>query len=176
MAGAGLILAGISLWWLVPRGEPTLRGEVAELSAVPVNVRYAAPDLSLRDLSGQQQDLTDYRGQVVLVNLWATWCPPCRAEMPALQQFHEQHQNDGFTVIAINDGESADVVRNFVQARLLTFPIWLDPHYTATEVAFRSRNLPSSYVIDRGGVVRFTWVGAIDRENLEEFIAPLIEE
>ena len=114
--------------------------------------------------------------QVVLVNLWATWCPPCKAEMPAYQEFYDEHGATGLTVIAINDGEAPGVVRRFVDDRRLTFPVWLDPKYAATEVAFRTANLPTSYVIDRSGVVRLMWIGAIDKPTLDEYVSPLIEE
>jgi peroxiredoxin len=139
-------------------------------------VDYAAPKLTLSDLDGVERSLADYRGQVVLVNLWATWCPPCKAEMPTLKAYYEVYAADGFVTIAINDGDPAEAVTAFVQEYGLTFPVWLDPTYEATERAFKTRNLPSSFVIDREGNIRLRWVGEIDRATLEKYVTPLILE
>jgi peroxiredoxin len=96
--------------------------------------------------------------------------------MPVFQAFYDQHQADGFTVIAISDGDATEAVISFVSEYKLTFPIWLDPESIATRAAFPTLNLPRSYVIDRGGTVRLRWVGGIDPAALEEYVAPLILE
>ena len=132
--------------------------------------------MTLTDTRGETHSLTDYRGQVVLVNLWATWCPPCKAEMPVLQSFYDQYKGKGFTIIAINDGDPAADVAQFEKDYQLTFPIWLDPEYYATEQAFKTLNLPSSFVIDRDGIVRLMWVGEINRMMLDQYVIPIIEE
>jgi len=144
-------------------------------SAVPVAVNFAAPELRLTDLQGRPVSLSDYRGRVVLVNNWATWCPPCKAEMPTLQEYFEEHRHQNFTIVAIEAGEPAAEVAAFVQQYGLTFPVWLDPAQEATS-AFRNPGLPSSYVIDADGMVRLAWTGAISREMLEKFVTPLLEE
>jgi len=174
--GAGLILLGIAALMAWPR-EPAGAGSESASSSnrtLPVPVEYEAPDLSLQDLAGEQRSLEDYRGQVVLVNLWATWCPPCKAEMPVLQEYYKDHAAQGFVTIAISDGDPAPAVADFVQEYGLTFPVWLDPEYIATDKAFKTRNLPSSFVIDREGIIRLRWVGEIDRETLEAYVTPLI--
>jgi peroxiredoxin len=147
-----------------------------DFAAIPVEVSFRAPALTLRELNGQQRSLRDYAGQVVLVNLWATWCPPCAAEMPEFQRYYEEHRDSQFTVVAINDGELAPEVEQFVTDYGLTFPIWLDPTYEATERAFKAGNLPTSYVIDRHGMVRLMWIGAISQSNLQKFVTPIIKE
>jgi peroxiredoxin len=86
------------------------------------------------------------------------------------------HQADGFVTIAINDGDPADSVAAFVREYNLSFPVPLDPTYQATDHAFKTRNLPSSFVIDREGNVRLRWVGEIDRASLEKYVTPLILE
>jgi peroxiredoxin len=147
-----------------------------ELSAVPAQVKYAAPELTLTDTAGTPVSLVDYRGQVILVNLWATWCPPCKEEMPALEAFYRKHKDDGFVIVAINDGDpTADVIQ-FVKDYGLSFPVWLDPAYIATEQAFKTLNLPSSFVIDRDGTIVLSWVGGINSKNLEKFVAPVIKD
>jgi peroxiredoxin len=96
--------------------------------------------------------------------------------MPTLQAYYETYRADGFAVIAINDGDPAGDVVQFAKDYQLTFPVWLDPKYVATEKAFKSMSLPSSYVIDRAGVIRLQWVGEITYAVLEKYITPLIME
>ncbi len=176
VAGLGLILAGAAIWFLfsgTAAGDPT---QAADFSAIPATVSLEAPAIALRDLEGLQHSLADYRGNVVLVNLWATWCPPCTAEMPNLQHFYELHRDAGFTVIAIEDGDPKASVDAFVSDHRLTFPVWLDPTYEATDRAFKTTNLPSSYVVDRAGRIRLMWFGAISEANLENYVGPLLKE
>jgi peroxiredoxin len=148
----------------------------SEFTAIPAKTQFSAPSLMLSDLSGVPHALSDYRGRVVLVNLWATWCPPCAAEMPNLQIYFEKHREQGFVVVAVEDGDPRTQVLSFVQSQRLTFPVWLDPSYQATDRAFRTNSLPSSYVIDREQIVRLVWVGAINAANLEKYVTPLIQE
>ena len=136
---------------------------------------YAAPEFTVKDLQGNAVALLETRGKVVLVNNWATWCPPCKAEMPALQAYFDQHAGQDFTLVAISSGETAEVVADFVREYGLTFPVWVDEEQKAA-VAFRNLGLPSSYVIDRDGTVRLAWNGAISLENLEKFVTPLLED
>jgi cytochrome c biogenesis protein CcmG/thiol:disulfide interchange protein DsbE len=174
IAGAGLVLAGVALWSLLADDDALARG--VDFSAVPAAVSFEAPSLTLPDLDGREHSLADYRGTVVLVNLWATWCPPCTAEMPILQRFYDQYREQGFVVIAINDGDPAAQVRSFVAEYGLTFPVWLDRAYDATERGFKTSSLPSSYVIDRTGQVRLAWFGAIKKQSLESAVAPIIRD
>ena len=172
LIGIGLVSIGVAAWFLLPGLIPVER---PDLSAVPVRVNYPAPELSLIDLEGAPVSLEDFRGQVVLVNNWATWCPPCKEEMPALQAFFEAHQGRNFNIIAIEAGDPVPEVADFVRRYGLTFPVWTDPTLLAT-AAFRNPGLPSSYVIDAGGNVRLAWAGAISLEKLEEYVTPLLEE
>ena len=171
LVGLGAALIGISAYVILQGGLPQ-----TDFSTVPVKVNFPAPDLKLTDTQGVPRSLADYRGQVVLVNLWATWCPPCKEEMPALQTFYNKHREEGFVVVAINDGDPAADVLQFVKDYRLSFPVWLDPTYIATEQAFKTLNLPSSFVIDRDGLVRLQWVGGIDRKMLDKHVSPLITE
>jgi thiol-disulfide isomerase/thioredoxin len=173
-----LILLGLGLVLITASGYFIFQNTSAQsdLSAVPVQVNYPAPELTLTDTQGITHSLADYKGQVVLVNLWATWCPPCKAEMPTLDAYYNKHRDDGFVIIAINDGDATPDVVQFVKEYRLTFPVWLDPTYIATEQAFKTLNLPSSFIIDRNGRVRLQWVGEINRKTLEEFATPIIEE
>ena len=171
--GIGLIAVGVAVMTMI-----TLRQNQTsnvDLATVPVEVDYPAPELTLTDLDGNAVALTDLLGQVALVNMWATWCPPCREEMPTLQTFYKDYSAQGFVLIGLNDGEAEPDVRAFVENYGLAFPIWLDPQYTS-ETAFKTMNLPSSFVIDRNGQVRLQWVGAITRDMLDEYVVPIIQE
>jgi peroxiredoxin len=96
--------------------------------------------------------------------------------MPALESFYRKHKQDGFAIVAINDGDPEADVLQFVDEYGLTFPVWLDPTYIATEQAFKTLSLPSSFVIDRNGTVVLRWVGGIDLKSLEKYVSPIIEE
>lgn len=171
LLGFGLLLIVLALYLTTRDG--TLQ---TDLSAVPVKADYPAPEVTLTDTRGETHSLSEYRGQVVLVNLWATWCPPCKEEMPALQAFYEKYSDKGFTIIAINDGDPEPDVLQFEKDYGLSFPIWLDPQYYATEQAFKTINLPSSFVIDREGTVRLQWVGGVSKKTLEKYVTPIILE
>lgn len=171
MLSLGLTLIVASAIFLLRNKTPQ-----TELAAVPAKVNYPAPELTLSNTAGTLTSLADYRGQVVLVNLWATWCPPCKEEMPALEAFYRKYKDLGFVIVAINDGDpKADVIQ-FVNDYGLTFPVWLDPTYIATEQAFKTLNLPSSFVIDRNGTIVLSWVGGINSKSLEAYVAPVIKE
>jgi peroxiredoxin len=96
--------------------------------------------------------------------------------MPTLQGFYEDYQDRGFVIIAINDGDPAAAVKQFVRDYELTFPVWLDPTYIATEEAFHTLSLPASFVIDRDGTIQLAWVGEISARMLETHVTPLIME
>lgn len=174
LIGSGLLILGVVAMALLSKPAETAdAGEIG--SAIPVEVNYPAPELSLSDLEDKPVSLEDYRGTVVLVNNWATWCPPCKAEMPTLQAYYEKHRKKGFTIIAIESGDPVPEVKEFVQDYGLTFPVWADLSMKSI-AAFRNPGLPSSYVIDREGTVRLAWAGAISREMLEKYVTPLLEE
>jgi len=175
IAGLGLIISGAVTWTLLDGTFATALSP-SDAAVVPAAVDFVAPPLDLTGLDGRKHSLSDYDGQIVLLNIWATWCPPCVDEMPSLQDFYQRHVQEGFVVVAVNDGETGSAVGDFVKKLGLTFPVWLDPHYYASERAFKTTSLPSSYVIDRRGIVRLMWVGAIDKSNLDEYVAPLIKE
>jgi len=172
LTGASLILIAIAVLVTASRSSSPVRGAVG-ISPVPGVVNYLVPELELVELSGVPVSLENLRGQVVLVNNWATWCPPCRAEMPELETYYRDHQDEGFILVGINSGDSHDQVVDFVREYDLTFPMWLDPTGLALQV-FQNNALPSSYVIDQSGVVRLIWMGAVSLEALEYYVTPLL--
>lgn len=169
----GFVLLIMALLFIPPRESASTAPQ--EYSVVPVEVNYPAPELALENLNGGTEALTDYLGQVILVNNWATWCPPCKAELPTLVTYYNEHAVDGFVIIGIEAGEPANQVIPFVQQFQITYPIWLDPQGLSGR-AFNNQSLPNSYVIDRAGTIRLAWTGQISRAMLEKYVTPLIAE
>ena len=173
--GVGLILIGLAAFLMLLGAKDTEASHPVSRSVVPMEVNYPAPELSLQNVNGDTESLVDYRDKVVLVNNWATWCPPCKAEIPTLEAYYKAHEMDGFVIIGIEAGEPQNIVLEFVQGSKITYPIWMDPESAAMN-AFHNSSLPSSYVIDREGNVRLAWVGEISQEMLEKHITPLLSE
>ncbi|MGQ9682583.1 MAG: TlpA family protein disulfide reductase [Anaerolineae bacterium] len=138
-----------------------------------VTVGLLAPDFVLHDLAGEPHALSDYTGQVVLLNFWATWCGPCRAELPDLVQAQKTYGSHGFTVVAVNLGEPRERVRAFAEQHGITFPVLLDG-YGTTDSKFMTRAIPTSVVLDRDGVVRKIVMGSLDGDSLASLIEPLL--
>jgi len=141
----------------------------------PMKVDYPAPAIQLMDIAGSTASLANYKGNVILLNTWATWCPPCRREMPDLEAFFRTHADEGFILLGVNVGEEKDIVVQFVDTFHLTFPIWLDPD-ESTMSALNSFSLPYSIVIDREGIVRYAWSGATCLSALESTISPMLHQ
>jgi cytochrome c biogenesis protein CcmG, thiol:disulfide interchange protein DsbE len=179
LVGVGVALIGVMAILLLLFGKQSASSTTAapssSRSVAPAEVNYAAPELSLQNVNGDTESLSDYRDKVVLVNNWATWCPPCKAEIPTLEAYYKAHNEEGFVIIGIEAGESQNEVLQFVQGANITYPVWFDLKNASLQ-AFRSPNLPNSFVIDRKGTVRLVWVGEINREMLEKYVTPLVLE
>lgn len=137
---------------------------------------FSAPDFALETLAGDQVTLSDLRGKVVLVNFWASWCPPCRAEMPAIEAVYRSHKDLGLEVLAVNTTNQDDqaAAAAFVQELQLTFPVPLD-RTGAVSASYNLRGLPSTYFIDGQGVIRTVVVGgpmsgALIQSRVEELL------
>ena len=133
----------------------------------------ATPPLQLADLSGSNHKLEDYRGKVVLLNFWATWCTPCREEMPSIERLRKLLAGRPFVVLAVNVDEPESRVRTFLSQLPLTFPVLMDPGKQATG-AWKVRILPASFLIARDGRVRYTVTGELDWAN--EHVVRLVSE
>ena len=173
VVGVGLILLAVAVFMALPRSSAGNTAGASERSTVPMEVNYPAPELALENIKGNTEALTDFRDKVVLVNNWATWCPPCKAEMPVLVAFYNDHAQNGLMIIAVEAGEPKDQVQKYVDQFQLPFAVWLDPDGKSSN-AFKNRSLPNSYVIDRTGVVRLMWTGEINRTMLEKYVTPLL--
>ena len=177
LMGAGLILFGVVALVILPKPIPTPepQKEVNNNQNAPAQLNIVAPKLDLVDLDGEEVSLEDYLGKVVLVNNWATWCPPCREEMPTLEAYYQAHNGQGFVLIGIEAGEPAEEVAEFIDQYNISFPIWLDPENKAIS-GFKNMALPSSYVINTEGNIVLGWTGAVTQESLEKYVTPLLKE
>jgi thiol-disulfide isomerase/thioredoxin len=133
------------------------------------------PALALRDLSGRQRTLADHLGSVVLINFWATWCDPCRDEMPSMRRLQERLVGEPFVVLAVNYGEAQSRVREFVERMRIGFGILLDPDQEAPR-AWRVRILPASFLVGRDGRVRYRVIGEMDwaSDDAEQTVRSLL--
>lgn len=145
--------------WIVLTRVP---GSAAPSSAAPPSPRrgFAAPDFSLEALDGSQLTLSELRGHPVMLNLWASWCLPCRVEMPSIERVYRRHREEGLVVVGLNvtaqDSEAA--ARTFAEEFELSFPIVLDRDGAAS-ARYELMGLPSTYFIDREGIIRQVIIG-----------------
>lgn len=166
-------------WWAVGAVVVALAGLIAvgwlaRDRFLPVEVGTRAPDFSARTLQGQPVSLEQLRGEVVLLNIWATWCPPCREEMPSMERLHQQLGPQGLRVVAVSiDAEPGQLdaggrpggdVAEFAREMGLTFDIWADPagHIQRT---YRTTGVPESFVIDRRGNIVKKVIGATEWDS-----------
>ena len=134
-------------------------------------VGYLAPDFSLRNLKGNYQSLDSFSGQVVVLNFWATWCVPCRVEMPSFEKLYRRYRSEGLTVLAVTlDKKSEKNIKSFVEEYELSFPVLLDEE-AKVERLYPSMTIPFTYVIDRKGRIVARVDGAKNWESSETFEA-----
>jgi thiol-disulfide isomerase/thioredoxin len=133
------------------------------------------PALSLADLEGKPHKLADYRGKVVLVNFWATWCVPCREEMPSIERLRASLDGRPFAVLAVNLAEPESRIRKFLEAVPVSFPVLLDKNAQAAK-AWQARVLPATFIVGPDGVVRYQYFGELDwsKPEVRETILALL--
>jgi cytochrome c biogenesis protein CcmG, thiol:disulfide interchange protein DsbE len=167
-----VLLAG--LVWIFASADKTNSATAGYIPAPQKG--FLAPEFKLDTFDGGAVALSDYRGTAVLLNLWATWCPPCRAEMPALEKVYEEYKDQGLIVLGLDatDQDNLDAIAPFEKQYNLTFPILLDTNGEASAL-YELRSLPTSFFIGRDGVIREVVIGgpmseALLRTNIEEII------
>jgi thiol-disulfide isomerase/thioredoxin len=159
----------------------TAQIEVPELShrLTALEKPMEAPGFTLTDMDGDSHSLADYRGKVVLINFWASWCPPCVREMPSLERLYQALEDEPFIVLAVNQWENADHVFAFMGRIDVfpTFPILFDPDSAVSE-AYGVKGLPTSFIVDKRGRVVFRAIGGreFDHPDIVALIRELIAQ
>lgn len=157
-----ILIAGAS--WVVLSSDPNASG--TETGPAP-QAGFPAPGFTLKTPAGETYSLSDLKGQAILVNLWATWCPPCRAEMPAIEKMYNEYKDQGFIVLAVNSTvqDNPFDIAPFLEEYNLTFPVLLDETGDVSRM-YQVRSLPSSYFINRQGIITEVVVGGPMSEAL----------
>ncbi|MEM9622319.1 MAG: TlpA disulfide reductase family protein [Pseudomonadota bacterium] len=147
------------------------------LHASSVKVSEAAPDFTLKTLTGPNLRLEEYRGQVVLINFWASWCGPCRQEMPVLDRLHQRYEDTGFAVLGVNVEGEVKPAKEIVDKTNVTFPVLIDEGQAVSEL-YDLEAMPSTVVVDRDGLVRYVHLGYKpgDEAKYVEVVKKLIRE
>ncbi|GAB6098456.1 redoxin domain-containing protein [Halanaerocella petrolearia] len=140
---------------------------------IGLGVGQIAPDFELTNLAGERVALSDFRGKYVLVNFWATWCPPCRAEMPDLNQFYLENKDD-FVVLGVNLAESKNKVKEFITDGGYQYPIVLDKSRVVGS-EYQVTAIPTSYFIDRQGRVQYVKRGLVTKVELNQIRDNIME-
>jgi len=164
----GLVLAGCS----AGSEPPGVEGQTTPAEGTQIG--NLAPDFQLQNLDGQTVSLTGLRGEPVLINFWATWCPPCRGEVPYIQEIYEEWSGEGLVVLAINLGESSSQVEEFMQNYHLSFTVLLD---TKQDVAQRYNitGIPTTFFIDKDGIIQDKVIGAFpDKTQIENRLSKIM--
>ncbi len=147
VAVLGLLTAGCS-------GSTSTQGPV---------IGKLAPDFELANLDGRFVSLSDFRGKPVFLNFWASWCGPCRFEMPFIQEMYEGLSDDGLIVLAINVEEDPDTIKEFIEDFGLTFPVLLDTN-SGVRLKYNVRGIPATFFIDKNGIIQDIKIGAFTGE------------
>ena len=163
LASLCLVLAVAGLPVALPAQGPDLSHTLA-----PVEPPVTAPGFRLADMDGEMHALADYRGKVILLNFWATWCPPCRHEMPAMERLYRRFRDRGFVVLALNQWEDPDLVFAYTGDLDVfpSFPMLFDPQSSVSQ-QYGVKGLPTSFVIDRSGQVIYRAIGGREFDHPE---------
>lgn len=176
---AGVLLCGSFFIAATRVGRPAMttasRQPAATASAPAPQVDHPAPDFTLTSLDGTQLTLSNLKGQVILINIWATWCPPCRAEMPTIEATYQQYRAQGFTVLAVDLQEDPRSVASFMAQYKLTFPALLDWDGQVSR-SYQALSLPSSFFLDKKGVIRAVYRGPMPRSVIAGTVEQLLQE
>lgn len=140
-------------------------------------IRFAAPEFSLLDLHANKVSLSELRGKVILINFWASWCPPCQAEMPALQSVYNDMSDMDCSILAVNDNTRDDLaaINLFLQEQNLSLPVFMDLDGTVSR-GYQVIALPTSFFIDRNGVIKKVTVGQKTDEYIKGELLDLLHE
>lgn len=186
---AVVVLIGLVIWGLYdvggsksksPDATPNSAGvstntDQGQQATVGLEKGNLAPDFELRTVDGKAMKLSSLRGKKVIVNFWATWCPPCRLEMPEMEKFYTKNKNEGIEILAVNltkaEKSRADVPA-FIEAYGITFPVLLDENSDVARL-YKVSSIPASFIIDTQGVIREKIVGPMTYDSMEKMVGSI---
>ncbi len=151
---------------LRPMEQQTAGTDNKKAPGKPAMEGLVAPDFTLPTLDGKEMKLSDYTGKIVFLNIWATWCPPCKEEMPSMQKLYELMRGRDFVMLTVSIDEKKEAVEAFMKEMKLTFPVGLDP-LQKVSAQYRITGVPESYIIDKNGIVMHHLIGPGDWSNPE---------
>ena len=169
MVGLGLgalILAIIAVGSAYLSSRAEARGGNEPIAAPVTNSQ--APDFHLQTLDGTPVELADFKGKAVLINFWATWCGPCRQEMPLIEKYHQKYPDD-LVVLAVNNDEPASDVQAYVNDMKLSFRVLLDPGEKVENI-YRIHAFPTSIFVDSQGMIRYLHIGVLNEGQLVQYL------
>jgi thiol-disulfide isomerase/thioredoxin len=170
-----MLVGGLAAWLVMGSGGQRILESLPGNAPRPVEVGNPAPDFRLATPNGGSLALSELRDKVVVLNFWATWCVPCRAEMPALENVYRELGPQGLVVVGVDVQESAEQVLAFLPEVGVTFPIVLDSD-TRLATRYRATGLPATFIVDRTGTVRDIRLGPYTEEMLMPRLTPLLDE
>ena len=153
-----LAITTLLVVWSLKQNNPFFQS----VNQVPIRVGLPVPDFTFPGLDGKKVSLSNYRGKVVFVNIWATWCPPCVEEMPSMQKLYQKLKGENFEILAVSiDSKGAKVVAPFMKKYKLTFPALIDSMGTIKRI-YKTTGVPESYIIDKNGLLAKKVIGPLD--------------
>lgn len=164
-----LVIRTIILFLLGAAVAYTLYANLTKDHNQRVEVGKTAPDFVLVDLDGNKHKLSDYQGQGVFINFWATWCKPCEREMPHINKYYQQFKDQGVQVLAVDVSESELVVKRFVEKHELNFPIMIDKDQQV-QSAYGINPLPATFLVDKNGTLVKMHTGELSESKVKEFM------
>lgn len=156
-----------------PAPTPTSPPPSVSQPAEGLRIGDIAPDFTLGSNRASRVSLSELRGKIVILNFWATWCPPCRHEVPALQAIHNELGPQGVVVLAINEGEKLENVERFAHDNKISFAVWLDEDRWAGNI-YQVRAIPTTYFIDGEGIIRDIQIGTMSRDQIVSKLEKLL--
>ncbi len=148
----------------------SIQDKLLKLGIAVAKEKFESVDFELEDVNGNFKKLSSYRGKLVFLNFWATWCGPCRYEMPSMQRIYHELKSEGFEIVAVNLREGKKMVKEFLDQYKLTFPVLLDKDGRVGAI-YGARSIPTTYLIDRDGSIIGRAIGAREWDTREIKIA-----
>lgn len=167
-----LFIGALVAWLIFKHGMATVTDVRSPQSSGNVMVGGALPDLALRSLTGSTVSLRSYTGHPVWVNFFATWCEPCKAELPQIEQRYKSRKADGLVVFGVDQQEPAVAVKSFTAHFGVTYPIAIDPG--AAALAFNIHTIPISVFVDPGGIIRYISIGQMQPADMDDALKSIL--